>query len=57
MAGIEPAAAVQARNLPIELHAKTTFGETKAIVVQPTKNPAETRQGTLLHFQLAVVVL
>jgi hypothetical protein len=26
-------------------------------VVQPTKNPAETRQGTLLHFQLAVVVL
>jgi len=57
MAGIEPAAAVQARNLPIELHAKTTFGETKATVVEPTKNPAETRQGTLLHTEIAVSVL
>ena len=57
MAGIEPAAAVQARNLPIELHAKTTSGETKAIVAEPTKNPAETRQGTLLHFRIALGVL
>jgi hypothetical protein len=26
-------------------------------VVEPTKNPAETRQGTLLHTEIAVSVL
>lgn len=37
--------------------APTTSGETKAIVVEPTKNPAETRQGILLHIRIALGVL